>query len=106
MRGISHEDFQGGTMRKFGSLAAVVAAGLVVALAAWTRQPAGNAQGGATVTGEGKFTRAKPTNPPIDMTEEPKCKAKDTTTPTRETVGGNPKGTPANLVVYVESGLA
>src|SRR2546426_391879 len=105
MRGISHEDFQGGTMRKFGSLAAVVAAVLVVALAAWTRQPAGNAQGGATVTGKVKFTGAKPTNPPIDMTEEPKCKAKYTTTPTRETVVVNPNGTLANVFVYVKSGL-
>jgi len=92
-------------MRKFGSLAAVVAAVLVVALAAWTRQPAGNAQGGATVTGKVKFTGAKPTNPPIDMTEEPKCKAKYTTTPTRETVVVNPNGTLANVFVYVKSGL-
>jgi len=92
-------------MRKFGSLAAVVAAVLVVALAAWTRQPVGNAQGGATVTGKVKFTGAKPTNPPIDMTEEPKCKAKYTTTPTRETVVVNPNGTLANVFVYVKSGL-
>src|SRR2546425_8170101 len=105
MRGISHEGFPGGTMRKFGSLAAVVAAVLVVALAAWTRQPAGNAQGGATVTGKVKFTGAKPTNPPIDMTEEPKCKAKYTTTPTKETVVVNPNGTLANVFVYVKSGL-
>src|SRR2546422_5622382 len=100
MRGISHEDFQGGTMRKFGSLAAVVAAGLVVALAAWTRQPAGNAQGGATGTGEGKVTRAKPTKPPIDMTEGPKGKAKNNNTPHRETGGRNPNGPPAHRFVY------
>src|SRR2546428_10591564 len=105
MRGISHEDFQGGTMRKFGSLAAVVAAVLVVALAAWTRQPAGNAQGGGTGTGKAKVTGAKPTNTPIDMTEGAKCKAKYTTTPTKETVGVNPNGPPANVFVYVKSGL-
>src|SRR5207245_1283262 len=105
MRGISHEDFQGGTMRKFGSLAAVVAAVLVVALAAWTRQPAGNAQGGATVTGKVKFTGAKPTNPPIDMTEEPKCKAKYTTTPTKETVVVNPNGTLANVFGWMQAYL-
>src|SRR5438309_990474 len=92
-------------MRKLGSIAAVAAAVLVVALAAWTRQPAADGQGAATVTGKVKFTGAKPTNPPIDMSEEPKCKAKYTTTPTQETVVVNPNGTLANVFVYVKSGL-
>src|SRR3989442_6817320 len=92
-------------MRKLGSIAAIGVAALVVALAAWTRQPAANAQGAATVTGKVKFTGAKPTNPPIDMSEEPKCKAKYTTTPTKETVVVNPNGTLANVFVYVKSGL-
>src|SRR2546422_3603999 len=92
-------------MRKLGSIAAIGVAVLVVALAAWTRQPVANAQGAATVTGKVKFTGAKPTNPPIDMSEEPKCKAKYTTTPTKETVVVNPNGTLANVFVYVKSGL-
>src|SRR5437016_14105754 len=92
-------------MRKLGSIAAVAAAVLVVALAAWTRQPAADGQGAATVTGKVKFTGAKPTNPAIDMSEEPKCKAKYTSTPTKETVVVNPNGTLANVFVYVKSGL-
>src|SRR5712691_7733661 len=92
-------------MRKLGSIAAIGVAALVVALAAWTRQPAASAQGAATVTGKVKFTGAKPTNPPIDMSEEPKCKAKYTARPTEETVVVNPNGTLANVFVYVKAGL-
>src|SRR5256885_16141429 len=91
-------------MRKLGSIAAVAGAVLVVALAAWTRQPAADPQGAATVTGKVKFTGAKPVNPPIDMSEEPKCKAKYTTTPTKEIVVVNPNGTLANVFVYVKPG--
>src|SRR2546427_218761 len=69
-------------MRKLGSIAAIGVAALVVALAAWTRQPTASAQGAATVTGKVKFTAAKPTNPPIDMSEAAKMKAKCTTTRT------------------------
>src|SRR5438093_1403187 len=92
-------------MRKLGSIAAVAGAVLVVALAAWTRQPAADPQGAATVTGKVKFTGAKPVNPSIDMSEEPKCKAKYTTTPTKEIVVVNPNGTLANVFVYVKAGL-
>src|SRR5438445_7540151 len=92
-------------MRKLGSIAAVAAAVLVVALAAWTRQRAADGQGAATVTGKVKFTGAKPVNPPIDMSEEPKCKAKYPTPPTKEIVVVNPNGTLANVFVYVKAGL-
>ncbi len=91
-------------MRKLGSVAAVGVGLLVVGLAAWTRQPAG-AQGGATVAGKVKFTGTKPVNRKIDMSEEPKCKAKYQAPPTEETVVVNPNGTLANVFVYVKSGL-
>src|SRR4029077_14720631 len=94
---------RGGGMRKLG---AVVATGVVLALglAAWTRQPAPPAQGGGTISGKVKFTGAKPAMPKIDMSEEPKCKAKYQGVPTDETVVGNGKGTPPNGVFFVESG--
>ena len=89
-------------MRKLGSIAAVAVGVGVVGLAAWTRQPP---QGGATIAGNIKFTGAKPANPKIDMTEEPKCKAKYQAPPTEEVVVVNPNGTLANVFVYVKSGL-
>ena len=93
-------------MRKLGSVGVVVVAGslLTLAIAAWTRQPP--AQAGATITGKVKFTGTKPAMPKIDMSEEPKCKAKYTAAPpTEETVVVNPNGTLANVFVYVKSGL-
>jgi hypothetical protein len=91
-------------MRKLGAVAAgVVILGLV--LAAWTRQPPSAAQGGATVSGKVKFTGTKPTMPKIDMSEEPKCKAKYQGVPTDETVVVNANGTLANVFVYVKAGL-
>ncbi|MGH7569396.1 MAG: carboxypeptidase regulatory-like domain-containing protein [Gemmatimonadales bacterium] len=63
------------------------------------------AQGGATVTGRVKFTGAKPANPRIDMSEEPKCKAKYPAPPTAETVVVSGNGTLANVFVYVKAGL-
>jgi len=38
--------------------------------------PSPPAQGGGTISGKVKFTGTKPAMPKIDMTEEPKCKAK------------------------------
>jgi len=93
-------------MRKLGSVGVVAVAGslLTLAIAAWTRQPP--AQAGATITGKVKFTGTKPAMPKIDMSEEPKCKAKYTAAPpTEETVVVNPNGTLANVFVYVKSGL-
>src|SRR5216117_1004378 len=93
-------------MRTLGSVGVVaVGVGLsMAALAAWTRQPP--AQAGATITGKVKFTGTKPAMPKIDMSEEPKCKAKYTAAPpTEETVVVNPNGTLANVFVYVKSGL-
>jgi hypothetical protein len=72
-------------------------------LAAWTHPPA--AQGGATLTGKAKFTGTKPAMPKIDMSEEPKCKAKYQTPPTDEAVVVNANGTLADVFVYVKSGL-
>ncbi len=91
-------------MRKLGLMAVAGVAALALALAAWTRQPAA-AQGGATITGKIKFTGTKPANPKIDMSEEPKCKAKYQGVPTEEIVVVNPNGTLANVFVYVKAGL-
>jgi hypothetical protein len=86
--------------------AAPAAAGSTQAAAAAPAPATGaEAQGGATVSGKIKFTGAKATNPKIDMSEEPKCKAKYQTPPTEETVVVNPNGTLANVFVYVKAGL-
>src|SRR5213594_1534795 len=69
-------------MRKLG-VVAVGAAALGLTLAAWTRQPSPS-QGGATISGKMKFTGTKPAMPKIDMSEEPKCKAKYQGVPTDE----------------------
>src|SRR6058998_4375983 len=91
-------------MRKLGAVAATGAV-VALALAAWTRQPPPPAQGGGTIGGKVKFPGTKPANPKIDMTEEPKCKAKYQAVPTEEAVVVNPNGTLANVFVYVKSGL-
>jgi hypothetical protein len=92
-------------MRKLVLLVVVgLGAGLAaLALAAWTHPPA--TQGGATLTGKVKFTGTKPAMAKIDMSEEPKCKAKYQAPPTDETVVVNANGTLANVFVYVKSGL-
>ena len=91
-------------MRKLGSVTVAAVGVLVLGLVAWTRQPV--AQGGATVSGKVKFTGSKPAMRKIDMSEEPKCKAKYAAAPpTEETVVVNPNGTLANVLVYVKSGL-
>src|SRR5438876_7052121 len=93
-------------MRTLGSVGVVaVGVGLfMAALAAWTRPP--RAQDGATIAGKVKFTGTKPAMPKIDMTEEPKCKAKYTAAPpTDEAVIVNANGTLADVFVYVKSGL-
>src|SRR5437899_11376619 len=90
-------------MRKLG-VVAVGAAALGLTLAAWTRQPSPT-QGGATISGKMKFTGTKPAMPKIDMSEEPKCKAKYQGVPTDEAVVVNANGTLGNVFVYVKSGL-
>lgn len=110
-------------MRKFGGMAAGIAVALACAEAggggngaagsaeraapadAIPAVSAADAQAGATVTGRVKFTGAKPTNPAIDMSEEPQCKSKYQTSPRAETVVVNANGTLANVFVYVKSGL-
>jgi hypothetical protein len=105
-------------MRSFGVIAAI-AVGLACAgggdgsseraAAAEVRSDepatAEQAQGGATVTGRVRFTGTRPTNPLIDMSEEPDCKAKYQTPPRSEIVVVNANGTLANVFVYVKSGL-
>src|SRR6266581_3280659 len=98
VRGYSMRDsHRGGRMQKLG---AVAATGMVLALglAAWTRQPVPPAQGGGTISGKVKFTGAKPAMPKIDMSEEPKCKAKYTAAPpTEEAVVVNANGILHNI---------
>ena len=60
---------------------------------------------GATITGDVKFVGKPPANPPIDMGEEPKCKADYTSTPREQEVVVNPNGTLADVFVYVKAGL-
>src|SRR2546425_742626 len=103
--GYSMQDsHRGGRMRKLGAVAATGAV-RALALAGWPRQPPLPAQGGAKVTGKVKFVGTKPAMPKIDMTEEPKCKAKYQGVPTDETVVVNANGTLANVFFYVKSGL-
>src|SRR5438477_10424037 len=90
-------------MRKLGAVVGVAVLG--VALAGWMRPTVPGAQGGGTISGKVKFAGTKPAMPKIDMTEEPKCKAKYQGVPTEETVVVNPNGTLANVFVYVKSGL-
>ena len=87
-------------MRRLGLtiVAGVALVGLVAARAPHA------AQGGAVISGQVKFTGAKPANAKIDMSEEPKCAEKYKTAPTAETVTGNPSVL-GNVFVYVKSGL-
>ena len=87
-------------MRRLG-LTVVMGAAVVALVAA--RAPHA-AQGGASISGQVKFTGAKPANAKIDMSEEPKCAEKHKTPPTAETVVGQPSAL-GNVFVYVKSGL-
>jgi hypothetical protein len=60
---------------------------------------------GATISGEIKFVGKPPANPPIDMSEEPQCKAAYSSPPTEREVVVNSNGTLADVFVYVKSGL-
>jgi len=91
-------------MSKLGVAAGVAVLGL--ALAAWTHHPVPDTQGGGTISGKVKFSGAKPAMRKIDMSEEPKCKAKYAAAPpTDEAVVVNANGTLADVFVYVKSGL-
>jgi plastocyanin len=94
-------------MRTFRGLV-VVGAGLVV-LAAVTRPGTSALRGvpldGATVKGSVKFVGTAPSNPELDMSEEPQCAAKYKTTPRDPIVVVNPNGTLASVFVYVKEGL-
>lgn len=63
------------------------------------------AQAGATVAGTVRFTGTKPVMAKIDMGDEPVCKAKYPTSPTKEDVIVNSNGTLDNVFVYVKAGL-
>ena len=69
-----------------------------------TRSPAVQG-GGGTVTGSIKFVGKAPSNPELDMSEEPQCAAKYKTTPRDPIVVVNPNATLANVFVYVKEGL-
>ncbi len=88
-----------GTVRLAGL--AALAGGL--ALVAWTRQLA--MLDGATITGSVKLVGTARPNPVIDMTEEPKCKAKYSAPPREQIVEVNPNATLADVFVYVKAGL-
>jgi len=62
-------------------------------------------KGTALITGVVKFTGTPPANPPIDMSEEPKCAADYKTTPHEQVVVVNPNKTLAQVFVYVKSGI-
>lgn len=102
---------------------AFVACGVVAIAACGNERPAGSpgqaqaappnpaaatpapSAAGATISGKIKFVGKAPAMAKIDMSEEPKCKAKYSVPPTDETVVVNPNGTLANVFVYVKSGL-
>jgi hypothetical protein len=63
------------------------------------------ALGTAAITGDIKFVGKARANPPIDMSEEPQCKADYRATPHEQVVVVNPNGTLADVFVYVKSGL-
>jgi hypothetical protein len=95
-------------MRTLGWIAAAALASLAA-----TARPHGHASlavtsqaGGATLTGTVKFAGSAPTNPAIDMSEEPQCASQYKTTPRDPIVVVNSNGTLANVLVYVKSGLA
>src|SRR3989440_8494236 len=93
-------------MGKLGAVAATGVAVLVLALAGWMRQPPAAVQDGGTISGKVKSPGESPAMPKIDMSEEPKCKAKYTAAPPpEEAVVVNANGTLANVFVYVKSGL-
>ena len=87
-----------------GAVAGVVC-GLAVVAAWGGARAAGSVTDGATVSGHIKFTGKAPAMAKIDMSEEPKCKAKYTAPPTDETVIENANHTLANVLVYVKAGL-
>lgn len=60
--------------------------------------------GGGSIEGTVKFVGAPPSNPVIDMTEEPTCKAKYTGLPKDPVVTVSDGGL-ANVFIYVKSGL-
>jgi plastocyanin len=74
---------------------------------ATSEQPAAaeGQSGGAEIKGRVTFTGAKPTNPRVDMSEEPKCRDKHQTPPTAHTVVIDNNGRLANVFVYVKGGL-
>lgn len=106
-------------MRSFGGIAAVLALSLACgggnggdgAPAERSGEPeaatpaAETPQGGAGVSGRVTFTGAAPTNPRIDMAEEPQCQEKHQSPPTGQAAVVGDNGGLANVFVYVKSGL-
>lgn len=73
----------------------------VAATPAATPGPSGR----ATVRGTVRLAGTAPANPPIDMVEEPKCKARYATAPRQPIVVTGANGVLANAFVYVKEGL-
>jgi hypothetical protein len=96
-------------MRAFRAVATMGAGLLVLVSVARTGEstPLGVApQGeGGTVTGSVTLVGKAPSNPEVDMSEEPQCAAKYKTTPRDPIVVVNANGTLANVFVYVKQGL-
>ena len=94
-------------MRALGWLVTVGAGVVVLASVTSTggSAPVGVALQGVTVTGSVKFVGTAPTNPELDMSEEPQCASKYKKTPRDPIVVVNPNGTLANVFVYVKEGL-
>ena len=61
--------------------------------------------GTASIRGTVKLSGTAPANPPIDMADEPKCKARYTSAPREPKVVAGAGGVLANAFVYVKSGL-
>ncbi len=88
-------------MRTLGLAVTLVAGLFVLGVAGRGR----GATQGASVTGKVKFTGASPVMAKIDMSDEPKCKAKYQAPPTKEDVVVGASGSLANVFVYVKAGL-
>jgi len=91
-------------MRTLGMAVTLVAGGVALGIAGW-RSSADGAQAGATISGTIKFTGTRPVMAKIDMSDEPVCKGKYQTAPTKEDVVVNANGTLDNVFVYVKAGL-
>ena len=103
---------------RFPYTVAVGAAILLAACSKGDKAPSGETQAGggapaaapgpsgtASVHGTVRFSGTAAPNPRIDMTEEPKCKARYASAPSQPIVVTGANGVLANAFIYVKSGL-